>query len=264
MNTKLLFVLGALVLLSMLPMISALSANITVESDFPLRSLVIRINSPGGGTLENLYPGKSNLYGNLNLIYETSLPKLDFEVLVVENGEVLETAQFEDQITSEPIKLDLKEREDAKINASNESGMNETETLEQNLNSTSTLEEETASNDSVTGQAIISNLTDSGVSKMFYYILAIVVLGGIVGFVVGQMIRARKIKMGFADPVSSKSEVKAQNKVESSEDVLADAERKLKEAQTELDKLRSRDKIRQAEERLNRDRDELEKLRSGK
>lgn len=261
MNGKLFFVVGLILLLSLAPIVSAASVRITIKTDYPFRSLILRVQDSGGNIIESLYPGKVGMQGETSVDYETTQTELAFQVLVVDNGEVLANEKFDSLPTSEPIVLDLREETDEDseggdvVNLGNEED-NET------LNGTQAAgTEEADENASITGQAIFNAAGD--IPLIFYYLLIIIVIGGVIGFFAARMIKARKVKMGLTDPAPVKLKMTKSDYGDDFSRELEDAERKLGEAQDEINRIKGRDKIREAEEKLRKDQEELENLRKG-
>ncbi|NCO11165.1 hypothetical protein CO038_00320 [Candidatus Pacearchaeota archaeon CG_4_9_14_0_2_um_filter_39_13] len=259
-----------LLLLLVIPVLSpevlGFTSQIKVVTTTPEADVTIKIIIPEdiNRRVRNTLEAVTDSEGIAIVDYTTENPYFEMKVSVSKSGITqfrdVAFGPYEDQAEiviglPKGIEEETPVVEPSENNATEENVTEEAAELEPNV----TLGQEDASADGeITGQAVTGGPTE-GISKIFYYILAVVVLGGIIGFVVGRMIRTRKIKMGLIDAVPTKSKVVK----EVDADELADAERKLMEAQAQINKLRSRDKIKQAEERLQRDRDELEKLRKG-
>jgi|GEM_PF-2538762 len=236
----------------------------------PNHEVTIKVLVPGDkyyvrNTFENIPTGDE---GIVILDYSTGNPEFKIEAYVSKGNTIMFKGNFGPYDEESLIVIGLPEgfEEEQTIPLdNNESEMNNSngsiqEDLDINVEITNeevNVVEEASERESITGN-VIADLGD--VSKLFYYVLAVVILGGLLGFVVGRMIKTRKIKMGIID--ASPVKVKENKDLDYNKELL-DAERKLNEAQAQLAKLKSKDKVRQAEERLQRDREELEKLRKG-
>lgn len=240
-----------------LPQASSMDADITIQTDYAFRSMVIRVLNENSNIVDSLSGGlKTDINGELKTNYSTSLSELGFIVFIVENGNVLDTEEFDAQPVNEPIVLDMRSPAGKSNNLTTESKTESGETL---LNDSleAGLVAENVTNATITGQAISG---DFEIPSIFYYFIGVLLLAAVIGFVVGRMIMSRKIP----GKISEKPAMVVR-KEEGSEYAreLAAAERRLKEAQAEVSRIRSTDRIKQAEEKLKRDAEELERLRKG-
>lgn len=248
----LLFFAGFIIFLFVaVPLVSSMNIEITLESDYPFRSVLIRVLDGSSTELDSLYPGKTDINGKLTTNYSTSLAKLGFAVFILENGGVLNNVEFEDMPTNKPIILDIRSSpgEVENISTSNVSEEITNATITDNIG-----------NDPITAQVVSGSGENFNVPILFYYLMGILLLAGVIGFVVGKRIREKRHSGNISDKPAMI--VRKEEGSNFSRD-LAVAERKLREAQNEINRLKNTDKIKQAEDKLRRDSEELEKLRKG-
>ncbi|OIO80422.1 hypothetical protein AUJ84_03625 [Candidatus Pacearchaeota archaeon CG1_02_32_132] len=250
----LLFFVGFIILLFVaMPLVSSLNIDINLKSDYSFRSVLIRVLDGGSNELDSLYPGKTNINGELTTNYSTSLAKIGFSVFILENGEVLNNVEFEEMPTNKPIILDMRaDPVDVPENIS-------TSNVSKETTNATIVDEGNLEDGSITAQAISGDEKSFSVPILFYYLIGILLLAGVIGFIVGKMIREKR----HSGNISDKPAMIVRKEDSGFSRNLAVAERKLRDAQNEINRLKNTDKIKQAEEKLRRDSEELEKLRKG-
>jgi len=262
-----------LVLLILVPAIMAKTVDLTVETDYPFRYVVLKMFSANGGNfIGTEYPGKTDLHGTLNGNLTTDSSSLNIVAYVIENGDALVKQEFNNVKVGSKVFLDMSTEEDENIfddNEQGDDGQDEDNSTEEGANTTLTGEGNTGEDYGEITGAVVDD-SSSSVSIIFYYVLGVLLLAGIIGFVVGKMVRTRRTKMGYSDPRDRKMpnvpEPKPVESVGSRGDMttearIAEAERKIREAQQELNKMRNQERIKSAEEKLRKDQEELERLR---
>lgn len=159
----------------------------------------------------------------------------------------------------------------------NDTSSEENSTINETLEENSTINEIEETGFKITGSTIFG---DKGFlsNKTIYYGIGIIVLLLIVGFITVKTMRkklrgpkeikTKKLKETKAEEISQKpSEVSNKpsgGKFNTNKEIIEDAERKIKEAQEDIRKIRNEDKIKEAKKKIIEDEKELMRLREGK
>ena len=248
------FILCLCFVLVLLPIVAAVDTDITIKAE-PYQNIVLRVLASGtDDTIETLYPPKTDGGGMTHVNFTSGFRNLNFLALIVKDKQIMDSKKFSDSYAAgKPVYLEfVKEKIQEVVNITN----NESET-EKNGTENVPIEEnvkaENVENNSLVSGDVISEV-GGNYSKFVYY-----VLGGLVGLLIVLFI-VKKIYKGNDSPVLSKP-ISKKYKDEGRE--IQRIEKKIKEAQRELNMIKNNDRIKLAEAKLEADRIELEKLRKG-
>lgn len=264
--------IAALLLLTLvlLPMVSA-ETEISVKT---LRYHQVNIFVLESGEVYRLldeFHVEADKYGRANVKTKVSEDVVDILVNIKWNGNKVASERFEDLSTGEKIEIVLPESAKEIPDAEPETTPNEeggTETPADNGNQESTgntnPEEETTKEENpkqeptTTGKTVLNGENDQGTSKKFWFIgIGLVVVVVVLFLMKGVFGPAPEF-----DPknIGKSSEDTAQ-KMTNSE--IEKAERRIKEAQAEINKIKNQGKIREAQKKIEEDRQKLERLKKG-
>jgi len=243
------------------PAVLALNIEITVKTE-PFHSLFIQIANPSDEIVIDSRSNKTDVPGTAQFDFSTTLDELTFFVITRHplSGEVVYETWFYDVPVEKNIYLNVLEKEGVEeYQLSNESEItNETaedETEEDNETITELENQTQEENESITGLAISEEGKKVFLNKT-YYIIGVIILLVIVIFIV-----TRKVIMNKAPPHLTKKGY-GDNAAAIYRDLVR-TERKLKNAQAEINRFKNKGKIQKAERKLEEDRKELERLRKG-
>jgi len=279
MVRKIIFVI--LGLLIIMPLASAIDAQISVETNRINYGIVIRVIDPQTGNLIGSVYSNTGPSGTGNATYSTSKGDLTYDVLLVKHGQITQEKEFEAMPT---IKSALLSFRDISTNNSNEEETksieltsnitNETISNETEINNSKTLEENTTENTTeetpekttgITGKVISNDSSNFTIPNATYYIIGIVLIAGLLGFLLVR--RFRKMPgMTIKNTKQKDNEPEERGDID---DKLRDAEKRIKQAQAEIKELREddeikkrrQDKIQRAQEKLKEDQEKLKELR---
>ena len=206
------------------------------------------------------YEGDANEYGDFTFNINTSKPLVNLYVHVKRYNEEIASETFIGEKTGSPIHLEVApegyELIETPLITANKTESNETLLI----NNTELL-----TNNESEKKSGLTGLTVSSVfsKKVIYFTVGIIVLLVVIFFIVRFL---RKRKNGNKEIIIRKlSEMKQEreDKIGDYKEVIDDAERKIKEAQEEINKFKNQDKIKAMKRKLAEDEDELIKLRRG-
>ncbi len=260
MVKKLIFSL--LVLVFLVQVISAIDTEITVKT-LPDHEVQVAVSNPDSSAFElfERFIGTSDEYGDVSFIFSSEEPNFNLILFIKKNNRTVISKKYSDNfIAGELIYIELAPSNFEFIKAP---GNESSENLE-NQTTNETLEEnETETRAKITGSAIFG---EEGVfsNKTTYYIS-----GAIILFVVGAFVffkSKKKLKIPNEIKVKKLSELQDEKKekFQDKEQIIEDAERKIKEAQEDIRKIRNEDKIKEARNKLAEDERELTRLREGR
>jgi hypothetical protein len=277
MAKKILLILFLISLL-IIPAIFADNSQINIKTK-PYHRLLVSIYKAGITPPEKITsfpPYKdTKASGQLSLSLSTSEKNVDIKLDLKKDDISVITYDFYDVKTGEPIFINLFPPDNMTIStgnpvvnttpnttADNSNATNITNTTIENISVVATSEPNitvtkniTSSNFSITGYA--SQFYEKN-SKIFFYIL--IVIGLIVGILIVIFIIRKIPKRDHSIPAPLYHKPHG----ESSEKSLAEAEKKLKSVQEEIEKIKSKNQaLREAERKLEEDRLRVEKLRRG-
>ncbi len=237
-------------LLLIIPSALAFSPTITVYTEHPDHGLIVRIKDANTNQIfDSIYP-KINASGVAVGNYSTSREQLAFTVMIIKNGQVVLSKDFDAQPTNKNIELRMVE------SAANTTEQNSTNaTIEQT--------EETEQTAGITGAAI-SKI--KSLPSFTWYVLVGFLVAAIAIFFIARHFIATKFPVPPPTPPGAKPaqpsiQTKPPSVEESIEEEIKDAEEKIKQAQTEIEKVKSKEKVYEAEKKFQQAKDELEKLK---
>ena len=265
MVKKLIF--GLVVLILLVQITSALDTEIKIKT-LPDHKVMISTLKPGEVySLIKSFHENSGASGEVSVVLSSAVDNFDISVWVKQDNQVIISEKFENQYPSgTPVVLELYPEWYTKPGGETENVSLEenTTTSSENtaiINETETNIKEESENSEIVGfvifgeQGFLSN-------KTIYYIIGIIAL--LIGFL---LIRKIKKKSKFPKEIKIRklSEVFSEkNNNNNDNKTIEDAERKIKEAQEEIRRIKNDDKIKEAEKKLLEDQKELKRLREGK
>ncbi|MFA4953577.1 MAG: hypothetical protein WC584_05115 [Candidatus Pacearchaeota archaeon] len=206
------------------------------------------------------FKGDADQYGDFTFNVDTSKSLINLYVHVKRYSEEIASETFMGEKIGSPINLEVAPEgyeliETPKVTSNktliNETAENETETNQ-------TLLEDELDNFKLTGYSI----GDFFKSKTFYYSVGIIVLLVIIFFVV-RFLRRRSSNREPKEIVVRKLSEIQQGKTDDYKSVIDDAEKKIREAQSELGRLRNEEQIRAMKRKIAEDENALIRLRRG-
>ena len=283
MNKVVCILISLLIVLLVLPMVVAKSTEINVKT-LPYHDVLLVILEPteqyqliesinsfsyNEGIAKATHTSEKNEIGIRIIVKSSDQTVFSERFDNYETGKTLYFVLLEDEVSGgyepfEGINEKDSESEENTTEESNSTALENNNELEGDVEET----KEEADSKSVTGQTITENKNKKGLSlsdfpKYIYYIIGAVILVGLIGLLVlKSLISGKPPHIQFLNFKKDKSNVPSFN-VSSMEKELLKAERKLREAQVEINRLKNRDKIVVAEKKLEEDRKELEKLKRG-
>lgn len=217
--------------------------------------------------LESFYKNSGDT-GIVDYSYTTDKEVVNVRVLVSKGNTTLYYEKYENVPTNVPFVVELipgvtpgNTTETNTTEAETNQTAAENQTVAETAEETSDIENKSG----LTGKAIFEDVKEVVFSKTTYYILGIIVLG-IAAFFIFRKVRKMDFS-GFSHHtpkyVGGSSKGGSERLVIKSDDkALLSAERKVREAQEEISKLKERkNKLADAERRFEADKKELEKLR---
>lgn len=247
------------------PMISAIDTNIKIKT-MPYHEVQITAFNPSSSSFESWGSLKnySDQYGDATFTFSSD--KYNFNLIVFikkDNEKVMAPKKFlENFEAGEPIYLEVATSGFEFIETPTEIEINETE-----LDENETIQNETIvgeGSEPVTGFAIFGEGSIFS-NKMFYIITGIILLIAIGGFFIFKNMKKTK-KTPKEIKIKKLSELKEEKKesIKDNKSIIEDAERKIREAQEDIRKIKNEDKIKDAKKKLIEDQKELMRLREGK
>ncbi len=258
--------------------VSAIDTQINVRTWPNHKASILVFKAEGDYTMLNSYHLNSGSTGEVSAVYSGDDSMIKITVKITKEGQTVLLQKFENEFaTGSPIYLQVipgrilenykQADEQRKQNITNQTATNQTvqnttqeaQTAPETMNSTIT--NTTEINFSITG-AVISEKSDIKIPSFVWYILlGLVIAGAIVfGFI------KLKPKMTISKtqhhgrialkPISHKELKNTTNQ-------LAEAERKIREAQEEINKIKNKSKIDEVRLRIQKEQDELSRLEKG-
>jgi len=267
------YIITAILLLLLIPMVSALDTDVTVTTGIPEQDIIIQVLDYDTGAKLERITKTTDIEGETTFSFIKDLMRIKFKIMGLENGIVAETKEIDkDFITGGAILLDFKNPDNSKMIEDNvvveapeeETTEEETEgttTEEETVEEITTEEEteETTTGQAVTGSAVAK--TKEFILKSKYYIFELVALIILV-FVILTIYKHRKTLSKEFKKAGDIKIIKPGGVFGGgTAGQLADAEKKLAQAQKEIMDIKNQGKIAEAQKKLEADKAELEKLR---
>lgn len=259
MERKLFFILMLLVII---PSVVA-ETSLTIKTCSGCDITVYVVDPSLLNTIRTLN-GTADSSGIFSASFSTGLLRVDLSVISRYHGTIVnkDNMKFEDYLTSESISIDL---------TSQEASLNTSDSETEAVNNTPVQQEETiientsASEEGVTGAAVSENEGNSLLSRIPKFVYYIV--GGILIALVVVIILMKVPFSSFSLPRAPASyKVRKYPEITSiDEKKLSDAEKKIKEAQEEINRIKNKKhEIDDAEKRFEEAKKNLERLKGGK
>ncbi len=227
------------------------------------------------------YEGDAGPYGIINFSFESEKSIVDVRIIEERRGEKVNDQTFEDVSAYSTISLDVyNETENFDILEDTQESSTDDENQSEDLNaSADDLQEDVNLNEEndgvaegVTGQVVSENNDETGSSKLFYYLMAAVVLAGIIGFFVAKRIGSASTRAP-KDPSLNRRGVEVYNPRyeiatikprSASPSTVEDAEQKIKDLEDEIRNVKQTEKLIEAQKRFEEAKRDLERLRGEK
>jgi hypothetical protein len=248
--------------LFVMPMISAIDTEIKIKT-LPFHEVQVTIMKPMSPSFESWgnFQNYSDQYGDVSFIFSSNKYNFDLKVFIKKDNEKIMPPQkfLENFPAGEPIYLEIAPGGFQLLkNPANEINLSENITIED--------EDRETEESQLTGAAVFGEDGLLSGGRLYYIIGGLLLL--VVAFFIFRIMR-KKIKLS-KNPKEIKikklSELQAEQKegVHSNQQIIEDAEKKIKEAQEDIRQIKSDDKIKEAKKKIIEDEKELMRLRSGK
>ncbi len=263
MVKKLIFSLLVLVLL--VQVTSAIDTEITIKT---LPDHDVNINflnpSPDNGIISfDKFDQNSGASGNLSYVFSSNAPKFDITVFVMKSTEKIVYERFDDNTAGEPLYLTLFPQGSEIIRnfevVANQT-LEENSTINETINETLEGDEEETK---ITGSAFFG---EEGFfsTNTTYYVSGVIILFGVGAFVFFKLKKKSKTSKEIKLKKLNELQTEKKEELHDNKEIIEDAEKKIKEAQEDIRKIRNEDKIKEAKKKLIEDEKELMRLREGK
>lgn len=259
------FIFGLAIFLFVISVVSAEVSEIKVKTAPRLEVQLVTFDSESVEFVEfEKFTGFSDQYGNITFNFDADSEVSNFNIVVYiyDYDKKVASKKFsENYEPGESISLKLFPTGYEIIDTPSEDEVIANETLENNV----TTNESTISAELLSEGNKEPGITGLVVDKVFnktiaYVIIGVFLLAAVVFFVV----RTRKRLLGKKGIIVRKLSELTQNNEEKKDDYqgsIEEAEKKIKEAQGEINSLRNQSRIREAERKLQQDQADLRRLR---
>ena len=265
-------ILFLLIILS-ISIVSAIDTQINVRTWPNHKASIFVLKSGEVYALLNSYHINSGSTGEVSAIYSGDDSSIKITVKITKEGQTVLLQKFENEFTtgsplylqvipnkiSENYKLSDEQRDQNATNQTAKNATQEIQTVPETINSTAI--NTTEVNSSITG-AVISNNGNTKIPNFVWYILLALIVAGAIAFgflkLKPRMKNPKTIHHGrvVLKPVSHKE-------IKDTTSQLAEAERKIREAQEEINRLKNKSKMDEIRERIQKEQEELSKLEKG-
>jgi len=221
--------------------------------------------------MSEMLKGEADEFGDITFTHTSDHSKFGIVVYIKKSGEKVHTERFDEEYDA-VANLDLGEIAPAGATLFYNEESNDTNTtLEDNESiedaepETDDTEETEADNSAGITGGVVSDDGESSLGNILLYSVGAIAVLAIAFF---GFAFAKKKKSGNGENIQVKklSELKEdrEDAIDEKKQMIEDAEKKIKEAQEEITKLKNDDRIKEVEKRILDDQKELDKLRSGK
>ncbi len=209
------------------------------------------------------FEATSNEYGDVSFELVSNKPKINLYVYVKKDNENVINEKYLGLSIGEPIYLELAPAwfEFIKTPTSTQNGTLEGNATSGNVsNEIDTLVDEEKSNKlRVTGLAVKDFFTNK---KTLFWAGGIILVALIIFFIWKYRKKLKRFSSNITVRKLSEMKEERQEKIGDYKEVIEEAERKIKEAQSEINNLKNQGRIREMERKLKEDQTELRRLRS--
>jgi len=252
------------VLFSILLMVSvsAIDTEIKIKTK-PFHEVQVAVAKPVSASFESWanFRNYSDQYGDVNFTFSSDKEVFDLIVYIKKDNEKIMPRQtfYENFPAGDPIYLKIAPEGFEFIETPEEEIEELNETVE--LNETESQMNETESQ--ITGAVIFG---EGGIfsKRVTYYIMGGVLLLGVAAFIFLKFKKRSKKPKDIKVTKLSELQAEKKEKIGNQQSVIEDAEKKIKEAQEDIRKIKNEDKIKEAKQKLMEDEKELMRLREGK
>ena len=202
--------------------------------------------------------------GEALFIHSSNDPKIDVLVKITKEGEKVFLERFEGYQAGKPISIRV-DYDEVSGDYTPQAAVPVVETANKTIEPANAVTAETQPSNQLTGEVVAVNATESS-SKAFYFVVVIGILAAIVVvlLVIKRFMPFSQFGSTFKIKSSSSPAYTSSSSYNSGEERrIKEIERKISDAQKELNMVRGQEKIKAAEKRLEQDRRELEKLKFG-
>lgn len=263
-------ILSLLVLIFLVQVISAIDTEITIQT-LPDHHVNINFLHPDSNVLLlDKFDQNSGESGNLSFVFSSNEVEFNIAAFVTKSTETIVYARFDDNTAGEPLHLILLP-EGSEIIKNFEPVTNQT--LEEN-STNETLEESPAVNEAaeeiepeeetkITGSALFGEEGFFANSEV-YWVGGAIIFSGVGAFVFFKLKKKTKKSKEIKLKKLNELQTEKKEKLHDNKEIIEDAEKKIKEAQEDIRKIRNEDQIKEAKKKIIEDEKELVRLREGK
>ncbi len=240
--------------------------KVTITTE-PLRDVLFIAYGSDGKILQE-FDERSYTEGVTSFQFYTIEPAFDYSVNISRGGKQIEFKEEKSHTAGEDIVLTLGigKDVDGEIGSGNES-LNETNKINESVQEELPVEEEKVSEDEstesgISGAAITGN--NNPIKNLWYYLIGGILVAGLLGFLVTRRIISSHNTKGNAVVQQKAAIVQGVIGESDIELRIKNAESRIREAQSELKKIREDEKIKTAERKIQQEIDELNKLKKSR
>ena len=262
-------------IISLIPLVSSIDTPIIVKNLGADENFILRIQDHYTNETIERIELSSNKNGEFSYTLSTnnSMQRLNFKLMIIENQKITNTKYLEGEyFTGKPITLDY---ESDNLGSSAEESLSETDSASTNQTNSTTnstgaevSSKETSDSPKITGKTIV-NIKEI-FSKIKYYLFAVIGIL-ILAFITFLIIKKRRSSKPYSDifhTVYNNSDGKFKQlpyspSSKEHDSRIIGAEKKIKELENEIVKIKKEQLIKSAEKKIEQDRQELEKLKRG-
>lgn len=253
--------IGAIILLLILPLAAAYQTKIDIKTN---PGQLISINVYDSRNDDKLFNTFERVDDTGSLVKSVSTGTKEIDVIIVSkdnNNVILGEQELLSHTAGSDILVDFSTTPEANETESDSTITGDVVDGENTEDEETTEEEPEIIGDtpSITGAAV--EKIKGFFSKTVAYVVGIIVLAAIIGFLV--MLGIKKKRRGGSIVTKKLSDLQKERRESEKDREIERAEEKLKEAQQEINRIKNESKIKEAERKMEEDRERLEKLRRG-
>ena len=253
--------ISLLLLALLISFVSAVDTEIKIKT-LADHKVSIFVYPDDSATSINSFHITADSVGSVSVTHSSGHAKIDLLVKVTKDGNKVFLERFEDYIAGNPISIRVDYEEVSGTydpQAAAKAAAAQNTTVEENV----TVAQEKEPSSQITGEVVAASPESS--STAFYFVVVIGILAAIVIvlFVIKRFMPFSQFKFGHSSPSVRPSSSPYTANLAAEERRIKEVERKIVDAQKELNVLKGQERIKAAEKRLEMDRRELEKLKFG-
>jgi len=278
-----LFVLALVFIFTLAPAVLAVQTQINIKTIDHKDVTVAIIEDSEQYKLIKSYPNIfSGIKGEISVTHDGEETAFKIKVIVKEANKVVVTDTFASQSAGGVIDLEVfpagyDPDEEKESDNSDSSGTTASDNQESDAEETSEETEEVTKEDAEkSGVTGFSFLGDIGKGSRVFYVIAVILIVGVLGFFIYRRIRAGPPHVVGPKETKPKKSMKEESSFQNlasaavagsnttgDMNAIEVAERKIKEAQAEINKIKNKSRIDAAERKLRDDQEALERLKKG-